>query len=264
VLRTALQPKFLALLALALALATAFAWLGDWQLGRARDKAAHEVAAEAAERHPVDIAQVLQPATALTGKQVRRVVHADGDLDTTRLLRVPDRRLDGEDGSWLLAPLRVDAGGGTLPVVLGWLPAGAVPPALPNGHVRLTGHLEQSEAPTGVTAPASQDGVPQVPAVSSADLVNLWQPPLYTAYLAVSDPAPAAPLRAVPASTPSSGFALQNLSYALQWWLFAGFAVFFWWRQVRDAHERRHEDETPKPTAPATATSTTAPTRENA
>jgi cytochrome oxidase assembly protein ShyY1 len=45
----------------------------------------------------------------------------------------------------------------------------------------------------------------------------------------------------VPESEPPSGFALQNLSYALQWWLFAGFAVFFWWRLVRDAHERELE-----------------------
>jgi hypothetical protein len=79
----------------------------------------------------------------------------------------------------------------------------------------------------------------QVPAVSSADLVNIWEPPLYTAYLAVTEPVP--PLRPVPESEPPSGFALQNLSYALQWWLFAGFAVFFWWRLVKDAHERQLE-----------------------
>ena len=39
VLRTALRPRWLALLALALALASVFAWLGTWQLDRARSEA---------------------------------------------------------------------------------------------------------------------------------------------------------------------------------------------------------------------------------
>jgi DNA-binding transcriptional regulator of glucitol operon len=33
-------------------------------------------------------------------------------------------------------------------------------------------------------------------------------------------------------------FSIQNFGYAIQWWLFAGFAVFFWWRILRD-HARR-------------------------
>jgi len=28
--------------------------------------------------------------------------------------------------------------------------------------------------------------------------------------------------------------ALRNLLYALEWWVFAGFAVFIWWRLCRD------------------------------
>ena len=28
--------------------------------------------------------------------------------------------------------------------------------------------------------------------------------------------------------------ALRNLLYALEWWVFAGFAAFLWWRYVRD------------------------------
>jgi hypothetical protein len=30
--------------------------------------------------------------------------------------------------------------------------------------------------------------------------------------------------------------AWQNLSYALQWFVFAGFGLFMWWRLVRDDH----------------------------
>ena len=28
--------------------------------------------------------------------------------------------------------------------------------------------------------------------------------------------------------------ALRNLLYAIEWWVFAGFAAFLWWRYVRD------------------------------
>jgi hypothetical protein len=31
----------------------------------------------------------------------------------------------------------------------------------------------------------------------------------------------------------------RNLAYAVQWWLFAAFGVFMWWRVVRDDHELR-------------------------
>ena len=39
----------------------------------------------------------------------------------------------------------------------------------------------------------------------------------------------------------SKHFDIQNFGYTLQWWLFTGFALFFWWRIVRDAARRREE-----------------------
>jgi DNA-binding transcriptional regulator of glucitol operon len=33
-------------------------------------------------------------------------------------------------------------------------------------------------------------------------------------------------------------FNIQNFGYTIQWWLFSGFTLFFWWRLVRD-HVRR-------------------------
>lgn len=229
-----MRPRWLALLALALVLASGFAWLGDWQLQRSRDEAAREVAQDAEDAPVTALDDVLAPATAVTGDVVGRRVEATGVLGAS--LPTTARDLEGEPGAWLVAPLLVD-GDGTLPVVLGWLPEGEQPPAVPAGTVTLTGRLEQSEAPTGA-APGDT-----LEAVSSADLVNVWEPPLYTAYLVVADPP--APLREVPPAGAPSGFALQNLSYALQWWLFAAFAVFFWWRVVRDAHAR---DQEPVPT----------------
>lgn len=33
----------------------------------------------------------------------------------------------------------------------------------------------------------------------------------------------------------------RNLVYALQWWVFAGFGVWFWWRFIRDQRESEAE-----------------------
>ena len=47
------------------------------------------------------------------------------------------------------------------------------------------------------------------------------------------------------------GFSLQNSAYSVQWWAFALFAIFLWWRIVRD-HARR-EEPAPQPVVPPVA-----------
>jgi DNA-binding transcriptional regulator of glucitol operon len=49
----------------------------------------------------------------------------------------------------------------------------------------------------------------------------------------------------------SKGFDLQNFGYSIQWWLFSAFALFLWWRVVRDAARRRAAavDEVADPTS---------------
>jgi DNA-binding transcriptional regulator of glucitol operon len=43
------------------------------------------------------------------------------------------------------------------------------------------------------------------------------------------------------------GFNLQNSAYSVQWWAFALFAIFFWWRIVRDgARKAPVQSEPPK------------------
>ena len=37
---------------------------------------------------------------------------------------------------------------------------------------------------------------------------------------------------------PDAFTALRNLLYAIEWWVFGGFAVFIWWRWCRDELER--------------------------
>jgi HAMP domain-containing protein len=45
---------------------------------------------------------------------------------------------------------------------------------------------------------------------------------------------------------PGGGFPLQNFFYALQWLIFAGFVVFFWWRWIgMDLRELKQRKEAP-------------------
>ncbi|MEI2648420.1 MAG: hypothetical protein V9G15_05285 [Dermatophilaceae bacterium] len=42
----------------------------------------------------------------------------------------------------------------------------------------------------------------------------------------------------VPPPDLPSGVTLRNAAYALQWWIFALFALWMWWKMVRDDHRR--------------------------
>ncbi|MEJ5944407.1 SURF1 family cytochrome oxidase biogenesis protein [Pseudokineococcus basanitobsidens] len=236
--RTALRPRMLALLALALGLAVVFAELGSWQIGRARsaDQAPPE-------RAVVPISQVLAPQEQLGADAVAGPVSATGTWADVPSQRVVDRAADGGagDGAWVIAALDVDgtasdgAGPARLPVVLGFLPAGQPLPAAPVGDVEVTGELAVSQDPRGTA------GLPagELATASSADLLNVWGGPIYAGYLVPQEPL--AGLGAVPPPQRETGTNLQNVSYAFQWWVFAGFAVLMWLRVVHDVRRRERE-----------------------
>lgn len=121
----------------------------------------------------------------------------------------------------------------------GWLPGradAAKAPAPPAGEVTVTGALQASETPgsNGVSAagglPAGQTG-----AISAASLVNLVPYDLYDAWVTLDKGDSG--MKAVPATAPAdTGLdlkAFQNLGYTGEWFVFAGFVVFMWFRLVR-------------------------------
>ena len=79
------------------------------------------------------------------------------------------------------------------------------------------------------------------------ELINLWsQAPdgVYGGYL-ILDSAPAG-LELIDAPEPVTevGLNLLNVFYAIEWVVFAGFAIFLWYRLVRDAWELENEPKT--------------------
>ena len=82
-----------------------------------------------------------------------------------------------------------------------------------------------------------------VGAISTGELANLWGGPTFTGFvvLAESQPATALAVAPPPSYGRTEGMNLQNLAYAGEWWIFGGFALFLWWRIVREDAVRQRE-----------------------
>ncbi|MCH0562876.1 MULTISPECIES: SURF1 family protein [unclassified Streptomyces] len=220
-------------------------FMGSWQLSRFearvdehRNAEADAAAARVAPARP--LADLLPVDKRTSGKQVT----ATGRYGEQLL--VPDRELDGRSGFYVLTLLRTDSGK-ALPVVRGWLPGAAdaaKAPAPPEGQVSVTGALQASETP-GDNGVSARGGLPagQTAAISAASLVNLVPYDLYDAWVTL-DRADAG-MTAVPAASPTgSGLdlkAFQNLGYTGEWFVFAGFVVFMWFRLLRREVEHQRD-----------------------
>ncbi|WP_330459002.1 SURF1 family protein [Streptomyces sp. NBC_00820] len=241
-------------------------FMGSWQLsrfeGRVHDQhAATEQAASGRHETARPLARMLPVDKLTSGRRVT----ATGRYD--KQLLVPDRQLDDKRGFYVLTLLRTSSGS-SLPVVRGWLPGTADPakaPAAPRGEVTVTGALQAPETP-GDNGVSAQGGLPagQTAAISTASLVNLVPDKLYAAWVTL-DHADAG-MKAVPAAAPDgTGLdlkAFQNLGYTGEWFVFAGFTVFMWFRLLRrevefarDAElgllpeEEREQEDASAPTA---------------
>lgn len=246
-LRTALRPRFLGLLGVVLVVGVAFVALGRWQLGVAESAAHRDAVEEARSRTPVPLTSVLTPHERFRGELSSRPVTATGRYAEGQLL-VPDRRLDGRTGSWVLTPFVVDGSGGTVAVLRGFVEdaAGAGPP--PGGTVTITGGLAPGESPS-----SSPVGPGEIGSVDLSVLVNTWPGDLYNAFVFLESERPAAgpQLTKVPTPLGDTGIRWRNAAYAVQWWIFAGFALWLWWRMVRE-EARREEAASPAPPAEPT------------
>ncbi|NJQ17867.1 SURF1 family protein, partial [Streptomyces bohaiensis] len=235
-------------------------YMGSWQLGRFEDRVEghrdNQQQVEAARiAEAVPLSQLLPPTTETVGE----AAHVTGTFDAEHELLVPGRTLDGEPGYYVLTPLQPADGSRAVPVVRGWLPGApdpaAVPPA-PEGETGVEGILQAAESPRAVNAPT---GLPsgQVGVIGAASLINLLPYEVENAWLTVREADE--PLTAVPPVAPSgTGLdikAFQNLGYTAEWFVFAAFTAFMWFRlfrreveTIRDAELGIHPDGPPPAT----------------
>jgi cytochrome oxidase assembly protein ShyY1 len=232
-------------------------WQYDaWQAGRAL------AARDLADAPAVALDSVLGPDDPYPGDKVGQPVELTGRWLPDSTVEVLGKSLDGRSGRWLVTPVAICEAGAdcasapAILVVRGFLPDGSDAPAAPSGQVDLTGWLQPGEG-EGLPDPDPTDA--QLPELRIASAVQHVDTDLYGGYVIADEPMPGLePVTPAALPEPDSFTSLRNLFYAGEWWVFAGFAVFLWWRWARDELERvaaarrdQEEDDAdePAPTA---------------
>lgn len=204
--------------------------LGIWQLDVYSSQGS-QVAAERAAESPVQLLSVARPGQPV-GDAYGRTVQVTGRYNSRLQLLLPT---DGDPSQQRVLTALLLPGGGAVPVVRGLVPAGADIPAAPTGAVSLTGVFLPSE-PDPQRNPSLGGGLTsvQVPA-----LAQRWSPTLSNGFVTVAiAEARAEGLSPAAVALPEGQGRLQNAAYALQWWVFAGFALVMAGRMARDIGRR--------------------------
>lgn len=227
--------------------------MGTWQYDAWQQRRAAEQL-DLTHAEPVPFADVLGPDDPFPSADVGRPVDVAGTWLPEGTVLVDGRDGEGEQagepGYWVVTPLTV--GGPTdpaVPVVRGWVPEGTGLVdlgAAPTGEAEIRGWVQPVEGTGEFDEDPDDDVLPQL---RPADLVQRVDVDLYGAYVIAEETTPAdADAGLVAASLdqlpPASRFTgLRNLLYAAEWWFFAAFAAFLWWRHVRDTTQEAAGDE---------------------
>jgi len=235
--RLLLRPRFWGAHLLMLAALAAAVSLGIWQLhawhaGRAAD------ARDLTDAAALPLSKVMSGDAPFPGQYLGQPVSFEGRWLPEGTLYIADRDLEGKRGYWVMTPVLV--GSSAMPVVRGW---SAQPhAAAPAGTVAVRGWLQASE---GSNAPDDDPEDDVIPEMRIASVVQHVDADLYSAYVVATSAGQATDglEKVTPESVPevSNTSHLRNLLYAFQWWIFAGFAVYIWWRWCRDQLEAAEE-----------------------
>ena len=249
--RVLLSPRMVGLHLLALVATTAAVWLGVWQYDAwqtRRDTAATDLANARSNALAKPLDEVMSSDDPFPPDAIGQPVGFDGEWVGEDTFFVAGRELGDRTGYWVVTPVAVCDGRDcarrpAMLVVRGWAAGTQDAPAAPTGPVEVTGWLQPPEG-SGRQDPDPDDDVLQE--VRIADAIQRVDQDLYGAYvisrdLRASDSSAgttgAADLEPVtPASLPEpeTFTALRNLLYALEWWVFAAFGLFVWWRWCSD------------------------------
>lgn len=256
--KTALKPRWIAGLVFAILVSGVFVLLSQWQFGRSVQPEAPVTPATEQTR---PLTETLKPGDFFPGSVSDQMVSAEGTYDPAKQVLVPGRLKDGNTGYWVVSAFAVTGAPALtgvaatpqtwIPVARGWVAEPDDAPAPPSGVVQLTGRLLPSESPLPETAP--EPG--RATAVSVAELINYWDVSSYQGFIAAtsevaegSDVSAASvggdlkPLNIGP-QPPAQKVNWLNVFYSVEWVVFAGFALFIWWRMVKDDYQRGLEDE---------------------
>jgi|SRR5579875_3374786 cytochrome oxidase assembly protein ShyY1 len=225
----------LGLLALAVVFAIGCVIAGLWQWGVAQDRGSKAMKNDG-NRPVVALTTELKPQQTFPSDGSLQPVRFHGHYDPSGQVLVSGRLLHGVKGYWVVTPAVVDGTGARIPVVRGFVaqPSSAAKPA--STPVTITGALAPGEAPSTGDSPPGQ-----LTTVDLAALLAKWGGNIYNGFVFLTHEQPAMHTPSVQAFPPpkpgNTGLSLVNAGYALQWWSFAGFAIFIYFRELRrEAH----------------------------
>ncbi|TFC87927.1 SURF1 family protein [Cryobacterium sinapicolor] len=249
--KTMLRPRWLLALLLALAIAAAFALLGRWQLERAI--ASGEVVERSTET-VLPLSDAVSPDGPPREAATGQLVTVDGSFVPGDDVLISERLNGGERGFWMVSRFETVATASvpvsTIAVARGWSATEAeVQAAIDELAAQAAG---QQQTVTGRFVPSEAPAVPDSEldprtqaTVSTAALINQWtdftDQSVYAGYIVDTDAV--AGLTVIDSPVPGNDASVNwlNIFYALEWAVFAGFAVFLWYRLVRDDWERHQE-----------------------
>lgn len=233
--RVARRPKWIAALVLALVVAGVFAALGQWQLERS---IAEATVIERDTENTVPLASVSEPQAVITTNASGRMVSVECSFVEGDDVVITNRPTSGGTGSWLVRHCQTPAGA-SLAVAVGWSPETIASGEIPDPQSPLVGRYVPTESPQQSDFREGERSALAVP-----ELLNLWSNPgpVYGGYLVLAE-APEG-LLAIGTEAPATERQLNwlNLFYAAEWAIFGVFALYLWYRLVKDEWERELEE----------------------
>jgi cytochrome oxidase assembly protein ShyY1 len=245
--RFALSKKWLGYLAVAIVFAIVCAFLANWQWARRGENLAlqHRLDANYNAR-PVDVDTILPNLGSYTAADQYRPVKITGTYLTDKTFLARDRSYNGYPGFEVLVPIRT-TGGNVFIVDRGWVPSGNTHdypdsiPTPPTGKVTVVARLAAAE--TSVPGRTDIPGTNELAVIQPADIAKRLDEPTYTAaYGQLMRETPSASTLPKLAQKPQIDYGL-NLSYAIQWVMFALAAFAFFGYVIRQEYDTLNSDE---------------------
>jgi cytochrome oxidase assembly protein ShyY1 len=212
---------------LVLVLAGVCVRLGFWQFDRMSQRREDNARIGVnLEREPVAVGDLVSAGGSVPLQQEWRQVSATGTYDPSNQVVVRYQSRESGRGVDVVTPL-ITSGGTAVLVDRGWMlgdsPGAADIPVAASGTVTVTGWLRRDSS-AGAAATEPEQG--QVRAVSSAGIAPTLGYPVYPGYVALTAQSPPQSGLA-PAEPPDLGRG-PHFFYGLQWFFFAGLALFGW------------------------------------
>ena len=233
--RVARRPKWIAALFLALGVASIFGLLGQWQLDRSIEQG---TIIERNTETVVPLESVATPQSVITSEASGRMVSVECRFVEGDDVVLDNRRTLQGVGQWLVRHCMTEQGN-SLAVAAGFAPSGVSANTLPATTGEIVGRYVPTESPQQSDFVAGE-----ISAVAVPELLNLWADPgpVYGGYLVLSEAPEGLSTIGTEAPPTESELNWLNLFYALQWVIFGLFALYLWWRLVRDEWEREVEN----------------------